>query len=349
MRYTKVQVDAIGYVHAPVVVTTEELEERLNPVYMALHLSNGLIEQMTGINERRWWEPNTTMAEVATEAANRALQQGGVPSSAIETLIYAGVCRDSFEPATACTVAANLGVHPNAAVYDISNACVAVMNGILDIANRIELGQIRAGLVVSAETAREIVNTTLENLLREPTMELFTRSISTFTGGSGAVAVLITDGSFEQPGHRLVGGVHCTAPEHHELCRWSLGEASLHREQPLSMEMRTDAIGVLNNGVALGERTWEAFLPEMDWERSSISRSVCHQVGGPHRAKILDVLGIPAANDYSTYPFLGNIGTVSVPISVALADERGFLNAGDRMACLGIGSGLNCVMLGWEW
>ena len=65
--------------------------------------------------------------------------------------------------------------------------------------------------------------------------------------------------------------------------------------------------------------------------------------------QILDVLGVPDAKDFSTYPFLGNIGTVSLPITAAIAEERGFLEAGQRVAFLGIGSGLNCLMLGWEW
>ena len=31
--------------------------------------------------------------------------------------------------------------------------------------------------------------------------------------------------------------------------------------------MRTDAVNVLNHGVELGRRTWEAFLAEMGWQR----------------------------------------------------------------------------------
>ena len=64
------------------------------------------------------------------------------------------------------------------------------MNGMLDIANRIELGQIRAGLVVSCESAREIVDIMIDRLIAEPDMELFKMSLATLTGGSGAAAVL---------------------------------------------------------------------------------------------------------------------------------------------------------------
>ena len=66
----------------------------------------------------------------------------------------------------------------------------------MDIANRIELGQIRAGLVVSCETAREINDTMIETMLADRSMEVFKTSLATLTGGSGAVAVLVTDGSF---------------------------------------------------------------------------------------------------------------------------------------------------------
>ena len=67
---------------------------------------------------------------------------------------------------------------------------------------------------------------------------------------------------------------------------------------------------------------------------------VCHQVGAGHREAILRTLGIPAEKDFSTFPYLGNMGTVSLPMTAALAEEREFLNPGNRVGWLGIGSGL---------
>jgi 3-oxoacyl-[acyl-carrier-protein] synthase III len=43
------------------------------------------------------------------------------------------------------------------------------------------------------------------------------------------------------------------------------------------------------------------------------------------------------------------MGTVSLPLTAALAEENEFLNPGDRVGFLGIGSGLNCLMLGLVW
>ncbi len=59
-------------------------------------------------------------------------------------------------------------------------------------------------------------------------------------------------------------------------------------------------------------------------------------------------LGLDMAKDFSTFPFLGNVGTVSLPITAAIADEREFLQPGDYVAFIGVGSGLNCYVLGWN-
>jgi len=337
MRYSRVSLDGLAYELAPNVVTSSELEKRLEPVYNALRFPVGQLEALTGIRERRWWDPGFRLQDGAAKAGQKALARTGVKAKDLGALVYAGVCRDGAEPATACAAAAALGVGRDCAVYDVSNACLGVLSGIVDVANRIELGQIKAGLIVSCESAREINESMIASMIAKPTMDHFKLSIATLTGGSGAVAVLLTDGSFGNEGHKLLGGTAQSAAEHWDLCRW---------ERDF---MRTDAAAVLKNGVELARGTWTSFLDALGWTSQEVNKTICHQVGGPHRAAVLRAFGVPQEKDYSTYEFLGNIGTVSLPLTAALADERGFLDKGDKVGFLGIGSGLNCLMLGWEW
>jgi 3-oxoacyl-[acyl-carrier-protein] synthase III len=347
VKYSRVFIDAIGYELAPVVVTSADLEDRLRPMYHALHLPEGQLEALTGIVERRWWDADYPLSQGALVAGQKALEVAGIRPDDLDALVYAGVCREQFEPATACRVAAGLRVSPTAAVYDVSNACLGVLNGILDVANRIELGQIRAGMVVACETAREINEITIEQLREKPDMETFKTSLAALTGGSGAAAVLLTDGSFAAaPRRRLLGGVTQAAPEFHGLCRWGI-EALMPRT--FRQFTRTDSAAVLKNGVALGLRTWQAFLRKLGWRAEDVDKVICHQVGSGHREAILRTLGIPEEKDFSTYEYLGNIGTVSLPLTAALAEERDFLRPGDCVGFLGIGSGLNCLMLGIAW
>ncbi len=264
-------------------------------------------------------------------------------------LIYAGVCREQFEPATACNVAAGVGVSPSAAVFDISNACLGVLNGMLDIANRIELGQIRAGLVVSCESAREINDIMIGRMLAEKSMDLFRNSLATLTGGSGAAAVLLTDGPFGQSQPRLLGGVTQAAPEHHRLCRWGFQPTLPPALGQFTQVMTTDSIGLVKHSEGLGRRTWLAFLEEIGWTKEQVDKIICHQVGAVHHDLILKTLDLPPERDFSTFPYLGNMGTVSLPVTAALAEERDFLQRGDRVGFLGLASGMNSLMLGIQW
>jgi 3-oxoacyl-[acyl-carrier-protein] synthase-3 len=350
MKYSNVYIEAFGYEIAPVVVSSAELESRLAPVYDALHLGPGQLEALTGIVERRWWEEGYRLSDGAAAAAFKALEAAEVRPADVDALIYGGVCREYFEPATACRVASDLGISPGACVYDISNACLGVLNGIIEIANRIELGQIRAGLVVACETAREINDIMIERMCQVATMDFFKLSLATFTGGSGAVAVLLSDGTFSRERRRrLVGGVTQTAPQFHGLCRWGIEASRSLAPHHFLQFTSTDSAAVLAHGVELGSRTWHAFLRKLGWVKDRIDKVICHQVGASHRDAILRALGISQEKDFSTFPYLGNIGTVSLPLTAALAEDREIVRPGDRVAFLGIGSGLNCLMLGVEW
>jgi len=346
MRYRNVIIESIGYELAPNVVTAEDLESRLSPLYNRLHLKPGQLEQLTGIEESRYWEPDFKLSEGAIRAGRKALDQTAIPADQIGMLIYGAVCRENLEPATACAVADGLGVSTKAQIYDISNACIGILNGILQVANAIELGQIRAGLVMACESCRQIVDATIDRMLQAGNMETFKHCVATLTGGSGAAAVLISDGSFGHSGSRLQGGIVKNAVQHHRLCTWG-PDTGIPASAP--HVMNTDSAGVLQNGVRLGTETFRAFLQELGWGNDKPDKIICHQVGTAHQQAILNAIGVPASKDFTTFRYLGNMGTVSLIVTAAIAAERGFLSTGDHVGFLGIGSGLNCLMLGIEW
>ncbi|ABI39619.1 3-Oxoacyl-(acyl-carrier-protein (ACP)) synthase III C terminal domain protein [Shewanella sp. MR-4] len=349
MKYSRVFINSLAYELAPVVVSSSELESRLAPLYQKFRIPMGQLAALTGITERRWWPKGHQLSDGAIKAAQKAIAETGIEVAELGAVVYTGVCRDQHEPATACRIAAALGVSKDTAIYDISNACLGVLSGILDIANRIELGQIKAGMVVSCESARDIVDVTIDNMLADPTMQNFAQSLATLTGGSGAVAVILTDGSLPLTNvrkHQLLGASHLSAPQHHQLCQWGLQEVghNIYREF-----MRTDAVTLLKEGVELAKHTWEHFLTQRNWLVEQVDKVICHQVGASNRKQVLSALNIPPEKEFPTYQLLGNMGTVSLPVTAAMAHDQGFLRPGDQVSFLGIGSGLNCMMLGIKW
>lgn len=347
MRYRHVCLEAFGYTLPDEVVTSSELESRLAPLYQRLRLPEGRLELMTGIRERRFWPRGTRPSDPSVSSAERAIQAAGIDRAQIGALIHASVCRDHLEPATACSVHHRLGLPANCFVYDVSNACLGLLNGVLQIANMIELGQIRAGLVVGTEGSRQLVETTVETLNRDTslTRQQLKMAVASLTIGSASCAILLTDRELSQTDNRLVAATARAHTQHHRLCHSGEDEAGTGM-QPL---MATDSEQLMREGIATGAANFESFLEESSWRREEMDKTFCHQVGSTHRKLMLESLGLSPQNDFTTLEWLGNTGSVALPITMAIGLEQGWAQRGDRVGLLGIGSGINCLMLGAAW
>lgn len=113
--------------------------------------------------------------------------------------------------------------------------------------------------------------------------------------------------------------------------------------------MNTDSEALLHAGVALARETWQATRNVLGWQNEDVDKVFTHQVGKAHRRLLLEQLQLREDLDFPTVEFLGNTGAVALPMAAALGIEQGHLKPDDRVALLGIGSGLNSVMLGLHW
>ena len=349
MRFKNVYIEGLAY-HLPKnIVSSEDLEKRLTPVYDRLKLPFGRLEMMTGIKERRFWDKNVSPSQVASKAGELAILNSGIDRVEIGCLINASVCRDFLEPATASLVHHNLGLHINTLVFDISNACLGVLNGMVHVANMIELGQIRAGLVVAGENGGPLVDATIESLLNKSdlTRNEIKSSFASLTIASAAVGVLLVHKDLSKYKHRLLGGYSQAASQFNKLCHGNDdSKPGITNWSPL---MKTDAETMMQEGCRLAGQTWACVKKILGWANDDVNRVFCHQVGHAHRKLLYETLSLELEKDFSTLEYLGNTGAASLPSTFALGAESGFLKSGDRVALLGIGSGLNCLMLGAEW
>src|SRR3954471_1265132 len=164
MRFRRVCLEAFGYTLPDEIVTTADLEQRLAPLYDRLRLPEGRLELMTGIRERRFFPPATRPSSVSIQSARRAIEASEIDSRYFGALVHGSVCRDFLEPATACRVHHGLDLPSEAMIYDVSNACLGLLNGMVQVASMIELGQIRAGVIVGTENGRALVESTIQLL-----------------------------------------------------------------------------------------------------------------------------------------------------------------------------------------
>ncbi|PTX94358.1 3-oxoacyl-ACP synthase III [Opitutus sp. ER46] len=341
MRFDHVCIEALGTALPEEIWTSAAIEERLRPLYDRLKLPAGRLELMTGIRERRMWPEGTRPSDASAAAGKAALARSALPPEAVELFIHAAVSRDMLEPATASFAHQKIGLPASAQIFDVSNACLGFLNSLTLAAAMIESGQIRCALVASGENGRPLVEQTLRTLVEQP---LSRNAIKPFfanlTIGSGAVAAVVCHESLVRGRkHRLLGGVARAATQHSALCQGDTYGAE-------SLAMQTDAEQLLIAGVQLARETWRRFAAE---QGETYTRYICHQVGSTHRRKLYEALGLDEAKDFSSFETLGNTGSVALPVTLARAVEQGAVRDGDRVGLLGIGSGLNCLMLALEW
>lgn len=345
MLFNNVQLKSTALVKPPRVTTSLEVEARLAPVYRRLKLIPGRLELMTGIQERRFWTPGTRSSTVAAQAGRLALEQAGFDPKQIGCLIHASVCRDFLEPATASVVHEILGLPENCVIFDLSNACLGVLNGMVQIATMIDAGHIDAGLVVSGEVAEPLHEATLTSLLADRRLDKrrLKNQFASLTIGSAAAAVLLCRGDSGASGPKLLGGAVGTDSKANLLCQADPSEAT--SDGPL---MNTDSEGLLHAGVALAARTWERAKTALNWNNETPKHVFTHQVGKAHAKLTFDTLGLAQDRDYPTVSFMGNTGSAALPGALALGLQAKPFAKGDKTALLGIGSGLSCLMLGLE-
>jgi 3-oxoacyl-[acyl-carrier-protein] synthase-3 len=170
-----------------------------------------------------------------------------------------------------------------------------------------------------------------------PDMRVLRENLATFTLGSGSVAMIMAHKSKSKTGKQLMGGYTYSQTQHNGLCV----------AQP--DWMRTDSSTLLREGLKVIVAAWNGFKAELGWDNDSIDKLFSHQVSEKQRVMGLEMIGLPEGMDYPTLIHLGNIASVSCPISMAIAQDEGFLHDGDRVAMVGVGSGINSIVLGVQW
>ncbi len=344
MRFAHTCIESLAVALPEEVLTSVEIETRLRPLYERLRLPEGRLELMTGIRERRVWPIGTRPSDASAAAGKAVLAKSGLKPEQVELFIHSAVSRDMLEPATASFAHRKIGLPASTQIFDVSNACLGFLNSLTIAAGMIESGQIRCALVVAGENGRPLVDQTLKTLLEQPLDRNGIKPyFANLTIGSGAVGAVVCHRELVKGhAHRLLGGVARSATVHSELC-----QGDTHGTESLAMQ--TDSEALLVAGLALAQDTWREFGALTGWNAANVDRFICHQVGSTHRRKLYEALGLDLAKDFSTFETLGNTGSVALPATLAKAIEAGAVKPGTRVGLLGIGSGLNCLMLALEW
>lgn len=324
---------SVAHVDAPEVVTSAEFDEILADTYERVGTHPGLLESLAGIRERRWWPEGHLYTDAAAAAGKKAIEASGIRADEFGLLIDTSVCRDRLEPSSAVTVHNALDLPSSCLNFDLSNACLGFINALQLAGNMIDSGQINYALIVDGEGSRAVQQATLNRLAGpEATMADVFAEFATLTLGSGGAAAVVGRHS-ENPGsHKILRGIARADTSHHNLCVGSLDR------------MSTDTKALLDAGLHVSKMAW-GDAEEQGW--LEVDRYILHQISQVHTTMLCERLGIDMAKVPMTFPFLGNVGPASIPITLSREVEN--LSVGDKVLLLGIGSGINASGIELAW
>lgn len=150
MTSIPVTIAGFGLGLPPKIVTNEDLAGLLDT-------SDDWITARTGIRERRILESDRALSSLAVEAGREALLASGLPADEIGLVVVATCTPDTFMPATACRVAAELGCRQTGA-FDLNIACSGFLYGLLTAVSQMESQSIENVLLVGGDTLSRIIN-----------------------------------------------------------------------------------------------------------------------------------------------------------------------------------------------
>ncbi|HLW56838.1 MAG TPA: 3-oxoacyl-ACP synthase III [Bacteriovoracaceae bacterium] len=341
MKLNNVVLHSWGIAEPHQFVTSDEIELELKELYERARLPFGRLELQTGIKSRGVWPVGTRPSTIASMAAKEALKD--FPLEDVDLLLHASVCRDFLEPATAAQVHFNLGLKPECMIGDLSNACLGVLSSILMAGQMIDSGAIKSALIVSGENSGPLLEETLKVLKTDHSIDRkkIKPFIANLTIGSAGVAFLLTHEKMSPQSPKILGGSTLTDSSSVELCQ---GDGSTS-----GLMMQTDSEALLVAGIKLSKDNWQRTKEVLGWENEDVDKIIPHQVGSAHRFALLNELSLPLDRDFQTFPTYGNTGSAALPLTFIKAERAGFFKANDKIAFLGIGSGLTSTMLGVQW
>jgi 3-oxoacyl-[acyl-carrier-protein] synthase-3 len=280
----------------------------------------------TGIRERRIVDKDTATSDLASRAAQVALENAGMNASDIDLIIVATVTPDMNFPSTACIVQGNIGA-AKAAAFDLEAACSGFLYGLAIADQFIKTGFYENILVIGSECLSKFVNWQDRN------------TCVLFGDGAGAVIVSRVEQEYGFLSHHLgadgSGGNLLTLKAGGSRIPASIDTVKnqLHCIHMEGSEVFKFAVKIMAS--AAYEAVKQAGLTNED-----VDYLVPHQANSRIIEAARKRLKLGQDKVYINLDCYGNMSAASIPVALDEAYHKSKLKKGDHVVLVGFGGGL---------
>jgi 3-oxoacyl-[acyl-carrier-protein] synthase-3 len=279
----------------------------------------GIVEELTGVRERRYKRDDQHTSDLAVEAARVAMERAGVGIDDIDLLIFASSSQDMIEPATAHIVSAKLG--GRAVVFDVKNACNSFMNAMQVADSLIRTGQYARALICSGECPSIAVRWNVRDV------EQMKHAFAGYTFGDAGAAMVLearSDGT----------GIHTidvmAASRYWELCQLPTGGSANPRDVDKTY-FEGDGTKLRDAFIEVGPGVLIEMFRRTRTNFDDYDVVLFHQVSEQMLDVFQQVSGVPDDKVVRTVDVLGNVASTTLPIQLERAIELGRAKPGDNV------------------
>jgi 3-oxoacyl-[acyl-carrier-protein] synthase-3 len=341
----RVRITGVGAELPPDVTTSAEVEERVGLTQAGLE--PGWLERVTGVRERRWAAPEVMPSALAAAAGRRALEHAGLDPLALDALLYTGITRDFIEPGTSNVVQEALGAW-NARVFDVTNGCNGLIDGLDIAAALIGAGRARRVLVTTGEHASISIN------WRAHTVEELLRSAAGLVVGDGGGALVVE--TSDDRVHGLRAWEQRSDGRH---WRHAIGgrfrpttEACPACDSPMDVRFLCDGRALIAAILEVMPSVMDGVLARTGWTYDDLDLVFCHEASRRFIDTGIALVGNRgnlAQKIWSTVGRFGNTSTASLPLAMSEALAAGALVPGAKVMLLAAASGISVAAATLVW
>jgi 3-oxoacyl-[acyl-carrier-protein] synthase-3 len=303
----------LGHYLPAEIVPNESIADRIG-------VDDDWIVKRTGIHSRRRAAPDERLTDLATRAADQALEDAGVDPSDVDLVLVATLSQDELTPNAAPQVAHALGAGTAGAI-DVGAACTGWLSGLSLAAAQIEAGRAERVLLIGAE-----ILTRLTDYGDRKTAALW---------GDGAGAVLL--GS---DGDGAIGPVVLDADG-------ALADVIVASHE--DRKLRVEGHETFQSAVRRLSEATVAALARAELELEDIDLFVYHQANGRILSAVADRLELAPEKVADYIGEVGNTSAASIPLTLGLLREDGRLRPNQRVLVAAIGAGFTWGAGTIEW
>ncbi len=296
--------------------------------------NNEWIVQRTGIEQRHIAADDEYTSDLATKAAQKALENAGVTADMIDLIIVATVTPDYFTPSVACVVQKNIGAK-NAAAFDMNAACSGFVAALVTGEKFVVTGTYKNVLVIGADA------------LSKATDYKDRGTCILFGDGAGAAVLSASDEA-----GILTSYIGARGDDFEKITNLAYRNDDAEVEKRVSDRKDTIWMAgaeVMKFAVRIMPEAAEKVIADAGLTVEDVDLLVPHQAniriidGAVKRLKIDD------SKVYKNIHNHGNTSAASIPVALCEAIEQGRVKRGDKVVIVGFGAGLTWGAALIEW